>query len=73
MDMYCFSCKKNTANEKSNAGKTKQNRLIVLSNRGICVKKIQLLLKTKNFTILIIFEMISLKWLKSLTHFIDWR
>ena len=39
MDMYCFSCKKNTANEKSNAGKTKQNRLIVLSNRGILTSK----------------------------------
>ena len=54
MEKYGVSCKKNTANENSIVRKTKQNRLN---------------LKTKNCTILIIFQMISLKWIKSLINF----
>ena len=36
METYCVSCKENTANENSNARKTKQNRLMLLSNCAIC-------------------------------------
>ena len=31
METYCVSCKKNTVNKKSSVGKTKQNRLVLLS------------------------------------------
>ena len=37
METYCISCKKYT--ENPNVRKTKQKRLMVLSNCGICVKK----------------------------------
>ena len=37
--MYCASCKKHTANENSSIKKTKQNRLMLLSNCAICDKK----------------------------------
>ena len=39
METYCVGCKKNTANENSNIRKTKQNRLMLLSNFAICGKK----------------------------------
>ena len=39
METYCISCKKYTATENSNVRKTKQNRLMLLSNRAICGKK----------------------------------
>ena len=39
MEMYCGSCKKYTANENSSVKKTKQNRLMILSNCAICGKK----------------------------------
>ena len=39
MGTYCFNCKKYTANENSSARKTKQNRLMLLSNYAICGKK----------------------------------
>ena len=61
METDCVSCKKNTANENSSARKTKQNRLILLSNCAVCGKENRLSLKIKNSTILTIFEMISLK------------
>ena len=61
MKTYCVSCKKYTANENSNVRRTKQNRLMLLSNCAICGKKNQLLLKTKSSTILIIFQLVSLK------------
>ena len=57
----CANCKKNTANEKSSVRKTKQNRLMLLLNCAICGKKNQLSLKTENSTILMIFQMITLK------------
>ena len=57
METYCVSCKKNTTNKNSNVRKTKQNRLTLLSNCGICGKKNRLLLKTENSTILILFQM----------------
>ena len=59
METHCVSCKKNTANKNSSASKTKQNRLMLLSNCAICGKKNQFLLRTKNSAILIIFQMIS--------------
>ena len=36
MEKYCVSCKKYTANESSSVRKTKQNRLMLLSNCAIC-------------------------------------
>ena len=39
METYCVICKKYTANENSNARKTKQNRLMLLSNFAFCGKK----------------------------------
>ena len=39
METYCVSCKKYTANENSNVRKTKQNRLMLLSNYAIYGKK----------------------------------
>ena len=39
MKNYCVSCKKNTANENSSVRKTKQNRLVLLSNCIVCGKK----------------------------------
>ena len=39
MEAYCVSCKKYTANEYSNVRKTKQNRLMLLSNFANCGKK----------------------------------
>ena len=46
MEAYCVSCKKYTATENSSVIKTKQNRLVFLSNCAVCCKKNQLLLKT---------------------------
>ena len=39
METYFVSYKKNIANENSSVRKTKQNRLIVLSNCAVCGKK----------------------------------
>ena len=39
METYCVSCNKNTANENSNIRKTKQSKLMLLSNCAICDKK----------------------------------
>ena len=36
METYYVSCKKNNGNENSNARKTKQNRLMLLSNWAAC-------------------------------------
>ena len=38
METYCVSCKKYTANKNSSVRKTKQNRLMFLSNCAICCK-----------------------------------
>ena len=58
MEKFCVSCKKYTGNKNSSGKKTKQNRLIILSNCAIYDKKNPLLLKIKK---LIVFQMISLK------------
>ena len=39
METYCISCKKNTANKNSSVRRTKQNRLILVSNYSASVKK----------------------------------
>ena len=39
MEAYCVSCTTNTANHNSNVRKTKQNRLMLLSNCAVCGKK----------------------------------
>ena len=39
METYCVCCKKNTANENPSVGKTKQNRLTLLSSYVICSNK----------------------------------
>ena len=39
MESYCVSCKKYTENENTNVRKTKQNRLMLLSNCTVCGKK----------------------------------
>ena len=39
METYCVTCKKNTANKHSIVSRTKQNRLMLVSNCAICGKK----------------------------------
>ena len=39
METYCVSFRKNTANENLSVRKTKQNRLMLLSNCAFCGKK----------------------------------
>ena len=53
MEMYSFSCRKYSANENSNARKTEQNRLTLLSNCTVCGKRKSTFIKNK--------ELISLK------------
>ena len=38
MENYCVSCKKYTANKNSSIKKTKQNKLMLLSNSALCGK-----------------------------------
>ena len=47
METYCVSSKKYTGNENSNVRKTKQNRLMLLSNFSICGKKKSTFIKNK--------------------------
>ena len=58
METYCVSCKKYTANKNSSFKKTKQNRLMLLSNGAVCGKKTPTSIKND---ILMIFLMINLK------------
>ena len=39
MEMYCFTCKKNTGNKNSSVKRTKQNKLMLVSNCAVCGKK----------------------------------
>ena len=50
MENYCVSCKKNTANENSSVRKTKQNRLMLLSNCAVCGKKKSTFIKNKKLS-----------------------
>ena len=36
MEKYCVSCKLNTANENSSIRRTKQNRVMLVSNCAAC-------------------------------------
>ena len=49
METCSVSCKKNTANENASVRKTKQNRLMVLSNCAVCGKKKLGLIKNQEF------------------------
>ena len=48
MERHCVSSKINTGNENLNVKKTKQNRLMLLSNCAVRGKKNQFLWKIKN-------------------------
>ena len=39
METYCVSCKKNNANKSSSVRRTKQNRLMFVSNYAVCDSK----------------------------------
>ena len=39
IETYCVSCKKNSVNKTSSVRRTKQNRLRLASNCGVCGKK----------------------------------
>ena len=47
MKIYCLTFKKSTANKTSSVGRTKQNRLMLLSNSTVCDKKSHGLLKIR--------------------------
>ena len=47
METYCITGTKYTANENPNAIKSKQNRLMLLSNCAICGKKKPTFIKNK--------------------------
>ena len=50
METYCESCKKYTANENSSVQKTKQDRLMLLSNCAVCGKKNSTFIKKKELS-----------------------
>ena len=39
METYYVTCKRNTANKRSSVRRTKQNRLMLVSNYAACGKK----------------------------------
>ena len=47
MESYCVSCNKNIAYKNSSVRKTKQNRLMFLSNCAVCGKKKFTVIKNK--------------------------
>ena len=74
METYCVSCKKNTMKKNSSVRKTKQNRLMLLSNCTVCGKQKSRFIKNQeasslelhlvvfnNCFVLIIFEIITFK------------
>ena len=60
METYSVICTKYTVNKNLNPKKTKQNRLMLLSNCAVCGKKNSTFIKNKNST-----TSISLKGIKS--------
>ena len=70
METYCVRFRKNTANKNLSVRKIRQNRLMFLSNLLFVARENQLSLKIKNSAILITIEVISLKWIQSLTNFL---
>ena len=57
MKRYCVSCKKYTANENSNVGKAKQDRLMLLSNCALCSKNKSVFIKSKKLHNFDLFKM----------------
>ena len=53
METRCVSCKKYNLNQNLNVRKTKQNRLMLLSNCAVCGKKKSTFINIKNSAILI--------------------
>ena len=49
MGAYCVNCKKYTESENLNVTKTKQNRLMLLSNCAVCGEKKSTFMKNKEF------------------------
>ena len=49
METICVSCKKNTVNKNWSVKRTKQNRLMLVSNSAICGKKKPSSLKINEF------------------------
>ena len=47
METYCVNCKKNISTQNVSVRRTKQNRLILLSNCVICGKKQSNFIKNK--------------------------
>ena len=47
METYCLSYRKYTANKNSSVTKTKQNRLMLISNCAVCGKKRSTFIKNK--------------------------
>ena len=47
METYCVNCKKNTANKNSSIRRTKQNRLMLVSNYAVCGNKRRKSIKNK--------------------------
>ena len=47
MEICCVSCTQNTSNKSSNFRKSKLNRLMILSNYGVCGKKKSRFIKNK--------------------------
>ena len=50
METYRVSCKKSTANKNSSVRKTKQKRLMLLSNCAVCGKKASTFTKNKQLS-----------------------
>ena len=50
METYCVSCKKYTTNENSSVRKTKQNRLMLLSNCAVCGKNKSTFIKNQELS-----------------------
>ena len=53
METYCVSCKKNTANKNSSVRRTKQNRLMLVSNCAICCEKKSRFIKNQEASVLL--------------------
>ena len=49
-NLLCVSCKKITVNENSSLRKTKQNRLMLLSNCAVCGKKKSIFIKNQELS-----------------------
>ena len=53
METSCFSCEKNIKNKNSSVRRTKQNRLMLVSNLANCSKKISRFIENKKASALL--------------------